>query len=238
MRKAWSVGFVAAALAGGAVVAERTDRTQGQGEMNIYPELAEYVTQRQAEFDQISAERKRQLSQLSDYLRKRADAGDSSRLIFVCTHNSRRSHMAQLWAAVAAEVYGVPVATYSGGTEATAFNPRAVAALQRAGFRIEKTTQDKNAIYHARFSAERPALTCFSKQFSNAPNPQAEFGAVMVCSDADRSCPTVAGADCRFAIPYVDPKVADGTKLEHATYDERCAQIAREMLFVMRRAAD
>ncbi len=160
------------------------------------------------------------------------------RLIFVCTHNSRRSQMAQLWAAVAAEKYGLQATTYSGGTESTAFNPRAVAAMQRAGFRIEKTTDDDNPIYHARYADDRPALTCFSKKYDGAPNPKKHFAAVMVCGDADRKCPNVSGADERVAIPFVDPKVSDGSPSESQTYDERCAQIAREMLYVMSRVVD
>ena len=46
--------------------------------------------------------------------------------------------MAAIWARVAAYRAGfTEVETYSGGTEITAFNPRAVAALRRAGFRVE-----------------------------------------------------------------------------------------------------
>ena len=44
------------------------------------------------------------------------------------------------------------------------------------------------------------------------------------------------GADRRFAIPYEDPKVADGTDAEAARYDERSLQIAAEMLYVLSRA--
>jgi hypothetical protein len=43
----------------------------------------------------------------------------------------------------------------------------------------------------------------------------------------------VKGANFRVAIPYVDPKVSDGKPEEAATYDERCLQIATEMLWVM-----
>ncbi len=51
-------------------------------------------------------------------------------LIFICTHNSRRSVLGQVWAQVAAARYGISqVATFSGGTETTACNPRTVAAL-------------------------------------------------------------------------------------------------------------
>jgi arsenate reductase len=151
--------------------------------------IAQYVAARQAEFDRIDANRKKQLEELSAYVRKQRAADKPARLIFVCTHNSRRSQMAQLWASVAADTYGIQASTYSGGTESTAFNPRAVAAVERAGFQVENTTQDANPIYHVRFSSDRPALTCFSKKYDNAPNPKDDFAAIMVCDDADRACP-------------------------------------------------
>jgi hypothetical protein len=46
----------------------------------------------------------------------------------------------------------------------------------------------------------------------------------------------VFGAEARIAIPYDDPKAADGTEGEARAYDERCRQIAREMLWVFRAA--
>ncbi|MEW6199826.1 MAG: protein-tyrosine-phosphatase [Planctomycetota bacterium] len=204
----------------------------------MFDAVADYVTQRQCEFGSIDVSRRTLLDELSRYIRQRRMSGETARLIFVCAHNSRRSHMAHLWAVVAAAVYGLDVATFSGGTEATAFNPGAVAALERAGFRIEKTSAGDNPTYVVRFSEKQPGITCFSKKFDAAPNPKADFAAVMVCGEADTACPAVAGASARFSIPFVDPKVSDGTPQEAATYDERCAQIAREMLYVMSRVAN
>lgn len=203
----------------------------------LYPELDAYLDAREAEFGMISAERRAALDQLAAYVRERAESETPAELVFVCTHNSRRSHLSQLWAAAAAARQGLAVWTYSGGTESTAFNQRAVAAATRAGFRIEKTTEARNPVYHARMSEDRPAMTCFSKPYDNDPNPKSDFGAVMVCTDADEACPIVLGAAFRLALPFVDPKISDGTPAEAATYDERCAQIAREMLYVMSRAA-
>lgn len=204
--------------------------------MAKYRAITQFVTARQAEFDQVSPERGRVLESLSEFIRNRRGADQPVRLVFVCTHNSRRSHMAQLWAAVAADVYGVEIESFSGGTEATAFNPRAVAAMQRAGFQIEKAGDSNNPTYHVRFGDDRPALVCFSKRYDQAPNPTSDFAAVMVCGEADAACPSVAGAAARFAIPFVDPKVADGTPAETSAYDERCAQIAREIAYVFSRA--
>lgn len=205
----------------------------------LNPALETYVEARIAEFDQIPEARRAELAELTSFVRAEIDAGEPVNLTFICTHNSRRSHMAQLWATAAATWYDLPgVRTYSGGTESTAFNPRAVAALRRAGFEPMRTTDDANPIYHVRYSPNLPPMTCFSKVFSNAPNPDKDFAAVMVCSDADANCPAVLGVKQRIAITYIDPKVSDGTPREAQTYDERCAQIAREMLYAMSRVTE
>lgn len=57
----------------------------------------------------------------------------------------------------------------------------------------------------------------------------------MTCSDADEASPLVMGAAGRCAIPCEDPEALDGTKVESRMDDERCAQIAREMLTVFSR---
>lgn len=231
-----SLGIAVAAMKADAATENQPGKTGG-AKASMHEKLATYVAARQAEFDQISAGRKAQLEELGKYIREQRTADAPVRLIFVCTHNSRRSHMAHVWAAVAAEIYGIKASTYSGGTESTAFNPRTVAAVKRAGFTVEKTTDGENPIYHVRFSDDRPALTCFSKKYDNAPNPQKDFAAIMVCDGADRACPIVLGANARLAIAYVDPKAADDTPEEAAAYDERCAQIAREMLYAMSRVS-
>jgi protein-tyrosine-phosphatase len=218
----------------------------GETVVKINPRLATYAAARAAEFEQIPVERKAELQELADYVASRRSGGEPARLTFICTHNSRRSHMAQLWAAAAAAYYGIgDVETYSGGTESTAFNPRAVAALRRAGFEIEQgrgvgaaggvelasVEEPVNPRYEVTLASHTEPLVCFSKVYDAAPNPTSKFCAVMVCSHADENCPIVRGASRRVVVAYVDPKAADGTPDEAATYDERCAQIAREMLY-------
>jgi hypothetical protein len=199
----------------------------------LTPTIARFVDERMAEFDQIPDERKRRLAELAGFVRERRERDEPSRLTFICTHNSRRSHMSQIWAQTAAAHFEIDrVETFSGGTEATAFNPRAVAALERAGFLIDKTSGDENPVYEVRFHEAAPAMLAFSKVYNEAPNPSEEFCAVMTCSQADRSCPVVRGAALRVAIPYEDPKAFDGTDREAEAYDERCRQISREMLYL------
>jgi len=202
--------------------------------------LQPLVAELQSEFDQIPEERREALGEIAAHIRERREAGEPARLTFICTHNSRRSHLAQVWAAAAARAYGVPqIESFSGGTEATACNPRTVRALRRAGFSVTTTEPEAdNPVYHVQFSASQAPLRCFSKVYHHEDNPQQDFAAVMTCSDADERCPFVAGCAIRVAIPYVDPKVSDDTDAEAATYDERLRQIGREMLFMMSRAGE
>ncbi len=204
-----------------------------------FSKLSAYVALRATEFDEIPFNRKSMLKELAQYVADRKSAGEIVKLTFICTHNSRRSQLAQLWAAVAAAHYGIDrVETFSGGTEASTFNPRAVAALERAGFEIVKTDESatssdpENPRYRVIFAASAKPLVCFSKTYDSIPNSSSDFCAVMTCSDADKNCPVVPGAAFRISIPYVDPKLSDGTPEEAATYDDRSAQIAREMLYV------
>lgn len=199
----------------------------------FYPEVQKYMQQRVSEFGQIPNDRKADLQKIAQYVTSQGKAGEPSRLIFICTHNSRRSHMAQIWAAIAAQNFGrSTVECYSGGTEATAFNPRAIASLRRAGIKIEQVHGGKNPTYAVRFRENGEPLTAFSKVFSDEPNPKRGFCAIMTCSQADKACPLVPGCTLRVAIPYDDPKVADDSPEEATKYDERCAQISREMLFL------
>lgn len=195
----------------------------------FFSSLEEYIQQLLPGMEEIPPLRRAVLRDFAHYLQH---AGPDISLIFICTHNSRRSHFGQIWAAAAAAWYGVEgVKAYSGGTEATAFNPRAVAALQRAGFRVENPG-GANPVYRVLFSEKRPALECFSKTYDDPYNPRENFVAVMTCSDADENCPFIPGARFRVSLPYQDPKEADGTPEESVRYDERCRQIATELFFL------
>lgn len=201
----------------------------------LYPELTRFLEARKTEFEIIPAARKKELSQLAEYIRASFQAADVARLTFICTHNSRRSHLSQIWAKVAADACGFTrLQTYSGGTEATALNPRVVASLTRTGFSVETDDPSlENPFYRVRYSDEAESLPCFSKVYDQAPNPTSDYCAIMTCSSADAACPFVPGCAQRLAIRYEDPKVADDTPEESLVYDERSRQICREMLFSM-----
>lgn len=181
-------------------------------------------------FSGISATHKTVLDQLAVACKTHHS---TPKLVFVCTHNSRRSLLAQAWAAAAAEFYGVEIDSYSGGTEVTAFNANAVMALQQQGFEITRLSQDSNAHY-ALSVGKHPesTLNCFSKKYTDPVNPQQEFFAVMMCEDAMEKCPVVYGALARFPLPFTDPKVADGTAGVANAYLATANAIGTAMLYL------
>ena len=195
--------------------------------------LGDYVKERITEFDQIHVERKEALKQVAIEVRAHTASHHHAEIVFICTHNSRRSHMGHLWAQLAAGYYGIGyISCYSGGTEATAIYPRAVKALEEAGMTIERMDHSHNPFYRVTFPGLKNEITVFSKKYTDPPNPTDGFIAVMTCSEADEACPIVSGATSRYAIRYEDPKAYDGTHEESVRYKERLQQISREMLFL------
>lgn len=201
--------------------------------------LQAYVEERITAFDSIPEARKDELMQVVRYIRERVALVEATKLTFICTHNSRRSQFAQIWAHVGSLCYRIPkLETFSGGTEVTEFNPSAIAALRRAGLIITAHSSEvANPKYGVRTSHEGEPLICFSKIYDSPPNPgqrsNQRYCAIMTCSHADEGCPVVHGCDFRIPIRYEDPKIADGTESEALTYDLRCAQISTEMLYLM-----
>jgi len=200
----------------------------------MFKELKSLCEELENEFSLIEPDRKKHLLALSQFFRKKFEVKETAKAIVICTHNSRRSHLGQLWLSVGAEYYGFPkIETFSGGTEATAFNPRAVLAAQKAGFKIEtKNPEATNPLYEIQWNEEMDSYQSFSKKFDDSPNPTSDFAAIMVCTSADVGCPFVPGTSFRIALPYDDPKAFDDTDLEAAKYTERLRQIGREMLWM------
>ncbi len=199
---------------------------------NLLPAIHTYLNNAEKDFSSIPNDRKKELQKIADYVDTCFKKHQKVDLIFICTHNSRRSQMGQLWALAAADYYGIKgVNCYSGGTETTAFNERAVKALRKAGFVITQKTTTTNPNYLVQYAENGPSINCFSKKYSDSTNPANDFAAIMTCSQADKNCPFVRGASTRIAIHYEDPKASDGKPEESEVYQQRCKQIATEMLY-------
>ncbi len=187
----------------------------------------------------ITQERKETLQPLIDFIREKVANKEEIRLNFICTHNSRRSHLSQIWAQTIAAYLGVrEVFCYSGGTEATAMYPMVVETLKKSGFLITTIAASTNPIYAIKYTENAHPIIGFSKEYGATFNPQSAFAAIMTCSQADGGCPFIAGAEKRIPITYEDPKAFDGTPEQADKYEERSLQIATELLYVFTKAIE
>jgi arsenate reductase len=181
----------------------------------------------------ISNERKKVLQPLIDFIQSKVSENQEIRLNFICTHNSRRSHLSQVWGQTMAAYFHIDkVFCYSGGTEATALFPMVAATLENSGFQINTISTNENPIYSIKYAANEHPIIGFSKKLDDAFNPNSEFAAIMTCSQADGGCPFIAGAEKRFPITFEDPKVFDTTPQQAEKYNERNLQIATELFHV------
>lgn len=198
---------------------------------SVYTEISKTLSQ--LDTFSITTERKEILQQLIDFIQEKVNKEEIVNLNFICTHNSRRSHLSQIWAQVAAAYYNTPnVFCYSGGTEATAMFPKVGETLIGQGLKIDIIAKTDNPIYAVQYSDNNHPLICFSKTYNDSFNPTSGFAAIMTCSSADKGCPFIAGAEKRIPLTFEDPKAFDNTPQQSAMYLERSIQIATEMRYV------
>ena len=185
------------------------------------------------QFDDIPESRKEILQRIAKYIQEKNTNNQEIRLVYVCTHNSRRSHFGRVWGKVAASYYGIEnVKTFSAGTEATAMHPNTVKALESIGFNIDQLDQSVNPVYAISYRDEEEALRCFSKTIDHPIVPKDHFAAIMTCAEAEENCPFVPGAELRISTTYEDPKAFDDTIQQDEKYIERSLQIARDNLYL------
>lgn len=197
----------------------------------MFPKIKSTIDQ--VSFETISEERKQVLAPLIQFIQSKVNNELTIRLNFICTHNSRRSHLSQVWAQTAASFYNIKnVFCYSGGTEATALFPKVAETLVNKGFEIKNISEGDNPIYAIKYNTNDHPIIGFSKRYEDDFNPQSEFAAILTCSQADGGCPFIAGAEKRIPITFDDPKAFDNTPFQTEKYLERSMQIATEFLYV------
>lgn len=198
----------------------------------MYQKLIEIINNK-IDVHSISEERKNILQPLIDFVQQKVNERQDINLNFICTHNSRRSHLSQVWARVASVHFNIPnIHCYSGGTEETALFPKVAETLTEQGFNIFKIADTNNPVYAIKYSDNALPVIGFSKKYDNLFNPVSAFTAIMTCSQADGGCPFIAGAEKRIPITFEDPKISDGTTEQSKVYAERSLQIATEMFYV------
>ena len=111
------------------------------------------------------------------------------RVLFICTHNSARSHMAE---AFMNTLYGDRYSAFSAGTEPSALNPYAVRVLQEIGINIS----DRR-----------------SKSVDEFMEQDLDY-VVTVCDHAKESCPFFPGGQRSMHKGFQDPASIAGTEEE------------------------
>jgi arsenate reductase len=197
----------------------------------LFPEIENTIKGLQPEI--ITLERKAVLQPLIDFIQNKVVHQQEIRLNFICTHNSRRSHLSQVWAQTMANYFSIKnVFCYSGGTEATALFPMAAETLRNSGFQIQQISKYENPVYSIKYAANEHPIIGFSKKLDDEFNPKTNFAAIMTCNSAKEACPIVLGAEKRIPITFEDPKAFDNTAQQAAKYKERNLQIATELRYV------
>lgn len=195
--------------------------------------LENYLNNLQDEMKNITEDRKIVLKKISDFISEKKKKNRIANLIFICTHNSRRSHFSQILAQAIAKYFNIDnVFCYSGGTEATAIYPSVINSLQNIGISFNALNTEKNSIFSIKYDKNSHPIIGFSKCYNSHFNPQSEFAAIMTCNQADTNCPFIPNAEARFSLPFDDPKEYDNTKEEEKKYKERCKDIAIELLYL------
>ncbi len=197
----------------------------------LFPELEKLIKKLKPQT--ISNERREILQPLTDFINSKVSKNQEIRINFICTHNSRRSHLSQVWAQTMANHFNIKnVFCYSGGTEATALFPMVAETLQNSGFQINLISNNQNPVYYIKYADNAHPIIGFSKKLDDDFNPKSEFAAIMTCSQADGGCPFIAGAEKRIPITFEDPKAFDNTPQQAEKYKERSVQIATELYYV------
>lgn len=197
----------------------------------LFPEIEETISK--LNIAEIPEDRKIILQDLIDFIEQKQENEEEVMLNFICTHNSRRSHLSQVWAQVMAFFLGIKkTVCYSGGTETTALFPMAAKALENAGCKIDKISEGENPVFSIKYGPNELPVIGFSKTYDHPFNPESGFAAIMTCSQADAGCPFIPGAEKRIPLNYEDPKAFDGTSQQEEKYRERSLQIATELFYV------
>src|SRR5437588_6903268 len=113
----------------------------------------------------------------------------TERVLFLCTHNSARSQMAE---GLLRNLGGARFEVHSAGTEATQVRPLAIQVMREVG--IDLTGQESKTL----------------DRYLSQP-----FDVVItVCDQANESCPVFPGARRRLHWSFPDPSKAEGTQEE------------------------
>jgi arsenate reductase len=132
-----------------------------------------------------------------------AEAEKRTRVLFLCTHNSARSQMAE---GLLRHLAGDRFEANSAGTEATRVRPLAIRAMDEVG--VDITGQKSKTL----------------ERYMEEPFDYV----ITVCDDANEACPFFPGAQNRLHWSLEDPSRAEGSEEERLAIFRRVRDEIRE----------
>jgi arsenate reductase len=134
-----------------------------------------------------------------------AETVERSRVLFLCTHNSARSQMAE---GLLRHLAGDRFEAHSAGTEATHLRPLAIRAMDEIG--VDISVQESKTL----------------ERYLGEPFDYV----ITVCDDANEACPFFPGAKTRLHWSFEDPSQAYGTEDERLAVFRRVQDEIRERI--------
>lgn len=203
------------------------------GPNKLYPILFNYARDLFPEYDKIPFERRAVLEEIANYLIGGQQLDNTGKIIFIETDQKSRSILIHAWATAASYYYGIEnVEIHSGGISASAISQNAITALENAGFIIYKIQGGSNPEFEIKYSYNIKPLVLKSIKYNDKSNPGANFGSIIVCSNADINLPVVKGNNFRTSLYYFDPSAYDGNADASDLYLEKSKEIAAEMFYL------
>ena len=127
------------------------------------------------------------------------------RVLFICTHNSARSHMAE---AMLRAWGGDRFEAFSAGTEATGIKPETIQVMQEIGISLDGHWSKTIEAYRG----------------------QSFEWFITVCDEAQKNCPVLAGVQQVGHWSIEDPSLADGSPEERLGAFRRARDHIRDRL--------
>lgn len=190
-------------------------------------------------FNSFSKKRLKILDQLMVYLKELVAKKLELNVIFVCTHNSRRSQFAQFWLDTFLHNFGIEnYNIFSAGTVETEVHKNVISVIEHYGFTVTKDSEINNKKYKIALG-KGYEINLFSKEITSVLEAGlGSFVLIFVCDSAYENCPFVIENQKHFSLTFEDPGRYD-EDLNALEYYQKCAyKIAAEMHYLASGLAD
>ena len=165
--------------------------------------------------------RKKRLDNIASVINENLNKTRS--IVFLCTHNSRRSQICEVWGKVFAEIYRKKININSAGAFKTVVHSQVYESIVKCGLVVD----NKKEIFFDKKKFKLNSKTIDSLTMKN-------FIAVMTCSNAEKSCPNDPRSIRNIKMFFNDPRIYDETDKMSREYLNTTIYIAEELNYIFK----